>query len=237
MHLWKNNFTLHELIENKRQSKDFTYAQLLNRIRTGQHTDSDIKMLQTRLVTKSTNTAHMLHIYPYKEDRDKHNKQCISELVCSDHIHTIPAIHDAPDSDIPDDDQKCAGIPRTLTLAVNVRVMLIRNLDTQNGLVNGAQGTVHSIEWANPSGKVSDTEMPVCVNVLFDDPGRITKMTNGNSPIGITPITVRFLGKNFKYITRTQIPLVLAFATTVHKIQGLTLSQALIDLGPSIFTA
>ena len=237
MHLWKDHFTLHELIENKRQSKDFAYAQLLNRIRVGQHTDADIKLLQTRLTSKSCNTSQMLHIYPLKADRDKHNEQHISKTTNPEAIHTIPAIHDAPDSDIPDDDQKCAGIPRTLILAVNVRVMLIRNLDTQNGLVNGAQGTVHSIEWANPSGKVSDSEMPVCVNVVFDDPGQVSTMANPKAPIGITPITVRFLGKNYKYVTRTQLPLVLAFATTVHKVQGLTLLQALINLGPSIFSA
>ena len=237
MHLWKDNFALHELTENQRQCQDFAYSQLLNRIRIGEHTDEDIKTVHSRLARKLPTTTNLLHIYPLKGNRDKHNTTCLSNLTSQKTIHTIPAIHDAPDSEIPDDDQKCAGIPRTLTLAVNARVMLIRNLDTQKGFVNGAQGTVQSIEWANPIRKMSDSEMPVCVNVLFDDPAQINKLPNANIPIGITPITVKFLGKNYKYVTRTQIPLVLAFATTVHKVQGLTLPQALIDLGPSIFTA
>lgn len=42
--------------------------------------------------------------------------------------------------------------------------MLIRNIDTTGGLVNGAQGTIHSIEWTS-----EDRNMPQCINVLFDN--------------------------------------------------------------------
>ena len=153
-------------------------------------------------------------------------------------IYTINAIHDVQDSFIPTDDQKCAGIPKSITMCVNARVMLIRNIDTQNGLVNGAQGTVHSIEWDYSStyDKDSTDKMPRCVNVIFDDAKTMSPITNiSNKPIGIKPISVNFLGNDHRYITRTQIPLVLSFATTVHKVQGLTLKQAVCDIGPSIF--
>lgn len=48
---------------------------------------------------------------------------------------------------------------------------------------------------------------------------------------------MRFLGNDHRYVSRTQIPLILSFSTTVHKGQRLTLSNAVCDLGPSVFTA
>lgn len=46
--LW-NMFTVVNLEENHRQGEDRSYAELLNRVRTGEWTDKDIKMLETRV--------------------------------------------------------------------------------------------------------------------------------------------------------------------------------------------
>lgn len=235
-HLWKDNFQMIELTENQRQLKDPTYAQLLNRIRIGEHTDVDIQVLQNRIQSSNHSLQQYLHIFPLKIDRDSHNTKLLKNTSNTD-IHIINAIHDAPSSSIPSDDQKCAGIPCQIVLAIGARVMLIRNIHTAQGLVNGAQGTVTSFEWTNPQGKLSDQEMPSCVNVLFDDHNIITGIANVRNPIGITPLTVQFLGNDHKYVSRTQIPLTLSFGTTVHKVQGLTLKKAVVDIGPNIFSS
>ena len=235
LHLWKDLFKLYELKENQRQSVDTTYAKLLNRIRIGEHTNKDLVTLQNRLIKSSTKTSNLLHIFPLKKDRDAHNAKYVSELTTEK--HTFSAIHDVAEKFIPTDDQKCAGIPHKLTLAVNTRVMLIRNIDTQHGLVNGAQGTIQSFEWLNPQGKSVEEEMPAAVNVLFDDYSSPAYSHSTKLPITIKPITVKFLGKEQTYVSRTQIPLVLSFATTVHKVQGLTVAKAVIDLGPSVFAS
>jgi ATP-dependent DNA helicase PIF1 len=53
--------------------------------------------------------------------------------------------------------------------------------------------------------------------------------------VPITPFTARW-DKGDKVFTRTQFPLRLAWAITVHKSQGLTLDKAVIDLGEVDFT-
>ena len=53
--------------------------------------------------------------------------------------------------------------------------------------------------------------------------------------IPITPFTARW-ERGDKVLTRTQFPLRLAWAITVHKSQGLTLDKAVIDLGEVDFT-
>jgi len=78
--------------------------------------------------------------------------------------------------------------------------------------------------------------MQRCVNVIFDDQDVIPHVNQDQmQPIGIKPITVNFMGNDHKYVTRTQIPLMLSFATTVYKVQGVTLKNAVCDIGTSIF--
>ena len=50
--LWKL-FTVVNLEENHRQGEDKVYGDLLNRVRTGEHTEEDIALLQTRVCPKS----------------------------------------------------------------------------------------------------------------------------------------------------------------------------------------
>ena len=51
---------------------------------------------------------------------------------------------DVPERLIPPDDNDCAGLPRSLKLAVGAQVMLQRNILCEDGLVNGTRGIVVS---------------------------------------------------------------------------------------------
>ena len=123
------------------------------------------------------------------------------------------------------------GLHGTLKLAVGARVMLTANVDVSDGLVNGARGTV--LEFVkNASNDV------VKVLVSFDNPnvGRVAMRSNQstehNNAVPLKKHEITFLAKNKRgsEITRVQFPLTLAWATTIHKVQGLTLDKIVFDM-------
>jgi ATP-dependent DNA helicase PIF1 len=98
-----------------------------------------------------------------------------------------------------------------LELAVGAQVMLIKNLDVAGGLVNGSRGVIV---------KFGDEGEPI---VEFLN-GRLVPMVLQEWPID-----------GYPGISRTQYPLRLAWACTIHKAQGATLDSALIDIGVGVF--
>ena len=114
--------------------------------------------------------------------------------------------------------------------------MLRRNMCTCDGLVNGAMGTIIGYDW--PGGQRQDGQQPCGIKVLFDNPrvGIATRDTAEHLPTIIRPATVRFDGKDGRHhFARYQYPLVLAWAVTIHKVQGLSLDRAVMDLIIGIF--
>ena len=93
-----------------------------------------------------------------------------------------------------------------IALKVGARVMLLVNLNFEKGLINGSCGTILEIK---------DDD----ILVKFDN--------------GIVENIQRFefeFYKNDKLIaSRKQFPLSLAYATTTHKSQGMTLDRLFID--------
>ena len=120
----------------------------------------------------------------------------------------------------------------TLKLAVKACVMLTANVDVSDGLVNGARGeVVHTV--TNNDNQV--TTIPI----KFDN-DRVGLKAIQSSPhhtafphaVPLNKYKVVFLAKRRREseVTRFQFPLTLAWATSIHKVQGLTLDEKVIDM-------
>src|SRR6266540_1518088 len=113
--------------------------------------------------------------------------------------------------------------------------MLTVNLQTQSGLVNSSMGTVQDIIFQEDQGPPS---LPIAVLISFDNyKGPTIASIEGERVIPIPPIQRTWNGKSGVSCSRLQIPVRLTWAITVHKSQGLTLQNAVIDLGNKEFTA
>ena len=111
--------------------------------------------------------------------------------------------------------------------------MITTNIDITDGLTNGAMGTVTNVVIEKTTGRI-------CVTlVAFDSEhvgqeARYTSVYNSINqnavPIHQTQVTFPVDKKASFQATRTQFPLTLAWAVTIHKCQGLTLSDIIIDM-------
>ena len=106
--------------------------------------------------------------------------------------------------------------------AVGAEVMLMVNLWTEAGLVNGACGKVVGIL------KPEDGRDARIIMVEF--PGYHGPALSPGQPF-VVPITQIRTGKS------SGIPLTLAWAITIHKAQGMTIERVTIDLGHKEFAS
>ena len=110
--------------------------------------------------------------------------------------------------------------------------MLTANVDVSDGLVNGAIEVKWSILLPTCDNQV--TTIPI----KFDDDRVGLKAIQSSPHRTAFPHTVHlnkyevFLakGKRGSEVTRFQFPLTLAWATTIHKVQGLTLDEIVVDM-------
>ena len=131
------------------------------------------------------------------------------------------------------------GLHSTLKLAIGARVMLTTNVDVSHGLVNGARGQVVHIH-TNPDRQVTrilvnfDNER-VGLKAIQSSPYR-TAFRHA-VPLSKHEVVLRAKGKRGSEITRLQFPLTLAWATTIHKVQSLTLDEIVVDMKGGRFSS
>jgi hypothetical protein len=121
--------------------------------------------------------------------------------------------------------QQAGGLDQVLNIAVGAPVMLTKNLDTIDGLVNGAKGIVVGFLPENPS----DETPPCVIFVQFDNQNvgkHLQKYRNQKYPLAV-PIKkceskIFFGRKHHLAAKRYQFPLALCWGCTMHKVQGLT---------------
>ena len=127
------------------------------------------------------------------------------------------------------------GLTSNLTVAENAFVRLTSNIDVTDGLANGVRGIIQKLI-TNDEGSIS------VILVKFDDKtvGEKAKMLSQYKKqypdaVPIFKHGIPFQHKNVT-IFHSQFPLVLAWASTIHSVQGLTVDKIVVDLS-KIFAA
>ncbi|MCL7028421.1 hypothetical protein MKW94_024005 [Papaver nudicaule] len=216
-----------------RQSGDeeLEFKDALRRLSDGKSTHRDWRLFRTRdfsvLSSEEQNQFKFaLRLFPTKSTASKYNYERLKDL--GNPVARITSKNNCEAARRTKSDE-AKGLEDVLLLSKGARVMLRKNLSTHYGLVNGSRGVIVDIVYGN--GEKSPTHMPIAVMVDFDKyigP----KFQEGSNVIPIIPETTSWISSSGVTCTRTQLPLILCWAITVHKSQGLTLDQAVVDIGP-----
>ena len=209
------------------------FRDLLMRLRTGDCTEQDWKLLLTRQPSNTTNLTEFQNatrLYFSNEEVANYNFEKLSAL--HNPIARVNARHssDLAKKASPDE---MAGLEPCVFLAKGAQVMLTMNLWTDVGLCNGATGTVIDFIYADNH---QPPDLPQAVIVKFDNYKGPSISKSISSCVPICPITVTSQSLDGMH-ERQQLPLKLAWAITIHKSQGLTLPKAWIDIGKTEETA
>ncbi|XP_074521382.1 uncharacterized protein LOC141787083 [Halichoeres trimaculatus] len=239
--LWSSLFSVVELTTVVRQ-KDSTFAELLNRIRTR---SKDTPMLLSDIHTlkhcETGQVSSALHIFPTNTQVNEHNTQ---ELFRTCPEYVVIEAEDYVNSKKTGKLELMKGhhtkvnntcLEETLLLGEGARVMLCKNVDVNDGLVNGVCGTVTHI------ALIDGKKFPQNVFIKFDDPDIGTHRRKHSvrvslDLVGSTSIEPEEERVSSKGGLRRQFPLKLAWACTVHKVQGLTVENAVVSF-KRIFSA
>jgi ATP-dependent DNA helicase PIF1 len=200
------------------------WFQQLLRFRVGNVTDEDYVFLRSKIIAAGTiPDDEYLRVFAKNADCDAYNARKMkllegtpSTYSCTDYripiascatYRQFSAILSRIDQfKIPNDKTMDDVILPRVELKVGARVILRYNIDVGGGLVNGRQGTVISMHDDNVKIRTADD---IVHSIPF----------------------VYFLRYKAKDVTvRRQIPLMLAFAMTGHKVQGMTLDKLFCSL-------
>ena len=245
--LWRKYFKMFELDEIMRQRESKMFAEILNRLREGNHTPSDLQKLKERCVEESEcpTEAPRLFIQNVLVD-DYHDK--VYQSLDSGNKYTIKAqdsVIGACSTELKEKIMRqipyvplknSKQLAHKLNLAVGQRTEIAINICTDDGMTNGASNLIKHIQLTN------DSKPSGLVWVQFDhnNVGRKTREENRtlytagiqNTWTPIKPVTTQFaVGKTKSaQVVRKQCPLRPASAKTVHRSQGDTQSQIVVNL-------
>ena len=246
--LWTSHFHIYSLTEIMRQRDQQHFCQMLNRLRVGKSTEEDITIFQSRTIQKNDPNydINVRHIFPLRKPTDVHNDKIFNSAKTEK--MTIQAI-DKITQNVNRQDMMNAlatvqggptffeiyGLRRKLSVAIGLIYSISCNLNTEDGLINGATCTLQKIQKME---NVSEA-LPKILWVQFEDKmiGRRTRhqfqyLRPNDVADTWTPIfaITRETSVRNGRVTRRQFPMKPAGATTIHACQGSTYDKICIDI-------
>ena len=232
--IWQKHFKMYEVHEIMRQRESKLFAEILNRLREGNHTQDDILKIKERLIQQNIATypSDAPHLFIQNAKVNDFNERVHN--ASTNMKYNIKA-QDSVVNQIPTDPRKTKQLFSNLRLSEGERVEIAINIRTEDGITNGAAAVIKSI-------RLHHKEKPTGVIwVQFDNNnvGEKTRYENRqlNTPtIGLTwtpikPVTVQFNVGRTKaaQVVRKQFPLRPAAAKTIHRSQGDTETRIVVN--------
>ena len=254
VNLW-NSIKFDELTENVRQLGDPRYAKLLKDVRVCMIDQEDEKWLLDKclfryasrspeaqrqeiadfVLKEMTNGHDYTILVPTNAMAAQLNASILDSMPGRKYVleaidsiafrHSTEALDKATKlkvKKLEEDARQTAGLESSLVVKMDCRVMLRRNLDVARGLCNGAIGQVKGFTVLPSNRKRVES-----IIVQFENDQEEIKRVSSDFFIPCSRRQIK--------IQRTQFPVILAAAMTVHKCKGLTLDYAMIDCGKDIF--
>lgn len=232
--LWNTIFNQENQIILKTifRQKDQKYINILQQIRKGKIDEDNIEILKQYVNRNKDDNMTITKLFSLRTKVDYINSTMYSKINETEYTYKTIIDTDYNDSHNKHSNLKTTNTlnqkmmdyeinnlitnmssKETLSLKIGCSVMCTVNLNLNDGICNGAQGTV--VGFTN-----NDSHFP------------IVRFYNG---VVKTISPYYWVSENYSNIAVGQIPLILAWAITIHKIQGATLKTAEIDVGKTIF--
>jgi len=233
------------VVERQRGADQAAFRTALEELRKAQVSSASFELLSRRVaaVLSDQETAlfkNALRIYATREEVRQYNYNHLSKLkapvIQAEAIHTGQGAKNAPS-------EQTGNLSAKLPLCKGAKVMLLRNISAEMGLVNGSQGTVYDIGWA--AGADVRNDPPLVVMVGFDDydgPGFLDENreelrdSNDRKVIPILRVNQEFMLGSTQ-CSRAQFPLTISYAVTVHKAQGITTKRVVTNIAAREFAS
>ena len=165
--LWKRYFRMFELDEIMRQRESKEFAEILNRLREGKHTSSDLKKLKERCFQESCCPREAPHLFIQNALVDDYNEK-VHDSFSGDkyEIKAQDSVIGACSAELKEKIMKqipyvplknSKQLAHKLKLAVGQRTEMAINVQTDDGLTNGASNIIKFIQLrdeSKPSGLV-----------------------------------------------------------------------------------
>jgi ATP-dependent DNA helicase PIF1 len=199
---------------NFRQGNDNEFQTCLKEVRHGVLSDNTLRVLKSRENAVLRNDFGILptKIYSLNRDVDRENEiqndilfEKNPDLVYVEYVLNYE-VHKKVFS-VEDKIKKSCNAQFSVELCVGSQVMLLYNMDIESKLVNGSRGVVIRFQDDEPVVKFLDGK-------IVTIPRKVWEIEENNEVV----------------ITVSQIPLKLAYATTVHKSQGATIDYAEVNM-------
>lgn len=212
---WDSSFDLQVELTQVFRQVDAQLVRLLQGIRRGESNMQDLQLLE-QCSSKTKLDPSVVRLFPRNEETEKVNKVHLMEL-------GMPIVsYNAIDSG------SRLGMLRInqglaldkLEVCLGARVMLIWNINVSLKLVNGSCGTIVKFVKSKKSEVKDMCDHGALPVVQFD---------SGLKAV-VDPETWEVMEGDIVLARRTQIPLVLAWAFSIHKCQGMTLDSLHTDL-------